>query len=102
MKAVRTICGEFQQEDIYDMDEIGLFWRQSPKLSTQSQPGRRRDKSRVSLVICCNCTGSDRLPLWIIGRTKAPHALRRVNLSAMGCIWRSNTSAWMTTIIMEQ
>ena len=27
MKAVRTLCGEYLEDDIYNMDETGLYWR---------------------------------------------------------------------------
>jgi hypothetical protein len=65
MKALKTICGEYQEEDIYNMDETGLFWRRSPSrgLSTQSRRGIKKDESRITVVVCTNCTGTDRLPL---------------------------------------
>jgi hypothetical protein len=27
MRLVRTLCGEYEEEALYDMDETGLFWR---------------------------------------------------------------------------
>lgn len=104
MKTVRTLCGEFAEEDIYNMDETGLFWRKAPHsgLSNQNMPGIKREKSRISLVVCTNCTGTDRLPLWVIGHAKQPQALRNVNLQGLECIWRYNKRAWMTTIIMSE
>ena len=27
MKAIRTIAGQYNEDDIYNMDESGLFWR---------------------------------------------------------------------------
>jgi Fission yeast centromere protein N-terminal domain/Tc5 transposase DNA-binding domain len=70
MRAVRTLCGDYKEEDIYNMDETGLFWRQSPSsgLTTQAKAGRKKDKNRIILTLCTNYTGSDRLPVWFIGR----------------------------------
>jgi hypothetical protein len=47
MKALQTIAGEYEDNNIYNMDETGLFWKMMPSrgLSTQSQPG-----SELSIV----------------------------------------------------
>ena len=104
MKSIQTLFGEFLEENIYNMDETGLFWRQSPTsgLATENQPGIKKDKSRLTLVTCLNCTGSDRIPLWIIGQAKVPHSLRGVNIQALGGVWRSNKKAWMNSLIMRE
>ncbi len=104
MKGLRTLAGEFQEDDIYNMDETGLYWRMTPSrgLATQSRPGLKKDKSRVSLVLCVNSTATDRLPIWIIGKAKTPRALRGVNVSTMGGEWRANKKAWMNTAVMSE
>jgi len=68
MKALRTLAGEFAEQDVYNMDETGLFWRMtlSQGLVTASQLGIKKDKSRISLVFCVNANGSDRLLVWMI------------------------------------
>jgi len=71
-------------------------------LSSHTLPGVKKDKSRITLVVCTNCSGSDRLPLWFIGHAKTPRALRGINISAIGGVWKSNKKAWMTTSIMSE
>lgn len=102
MRSIQTLCGDYEEEDIYNMDETGLFWRQSPSggLSTQQRPGIKKDKSRISIICCTNYTGSRKFPLWIIGNAKQPRSLRNVNLKALGIEWRSNRKAWMETLLM--
>jgi DDE superfamily endonuclease/Fission yeast centromere protein N-terminal domain/Tc5 transposase DNA-binding domain len=102
MRSIRTLCGEYKEEDIYNMDTTGLFWRYSPSsgLSSQPQAGIKKDKARITLTLCTNFTGSDRLPVWIIGKAQQPHALRSVNLAALNIVWRANQKAWMNQIIM--
>lgn len=104
MKAVQTLAGEYEEDNIYNMDETGLFWRQAPSsgLSTQNRPGIKKDKSRITLVACANSTGSDRLPVWFIGNAKTPRSLHGLNIRALGGIWQANKKAWMTTIIMKE
>jgi hypothetical protein len=104
MKAIQIICDEYAPEDIYNMDETGLYWRRMPNggLASEGRPGQKRDKTRITIVVASNATGSDRLPLWIIGTAKTPHALRGVNMASIGCKWRHNKKAWMRHEIMEQ
>jgi len=44
MKAIQTLCGEYPEEAIYNMDETGLFWQRSPcaGLMAQSCPGIKK------------------------------------------------------------
>lgn len=104
MRALKTLCGEFREDDIYNMDETGLFWRKPPfgASPNQSQLTTNRENSRICLVLCTNSTGSDRLPLWVIGHTHMPEALRRANLKAMDCHWRYHRQGWLTQSIMQE
>jgi hypothetical protein len=101
---LRIICDQYKHEDIYNMDESGLYWRRMPNggLSNGKIAGQKRDKTRVSIVVATNATGTDRLPLWLIGTAKTPRALRGVNIPALGCVWRWNKKAWMRHGIMEE
>lgn len=104
MKALKTIAGEYEEENIFNMDETGLFWRQPPTsgLGTQVRPGQKKEKARITLVICVNATGSERFPIWMIGTAKNPRSLKGINLQALGGVWTSNKKAWMTAFIMGQ
>lgn len=104
MAGIRTISGEYNEEDIYNMDETGLFWRLTPSngLSSSTQPGVRKDKTRISLVCCVNASGTDWLPIWFIGKAQTPRALRKINIPTMGGQWRWNKKAWMNQILMKE
>jgi hypothetical protein len=60
MRVIRILCGEYAEEDIYNMDETGLWWKQGPSagLATRARPGVKQEKSWISLVCCCNYTGT--------------------------------------------
>jgi hypothetical protein len=104
MKPIKVICDQYQPDDIYNMDETGLFWRRMPNggLSTDGHAGQKRDKTRITIAMATNATGLDRMPLWLIGTAKTPRALRGVNLRSIGCIWRWNNKAWMRHGIMGE
>jgi hypothetical protein len=72
MKVLQTLAGEFKEEGIYNMDETGLYWRMVPSLglATESRCGVKKDKSRVAPGFCMNANGTDRFPVWILGKPK--------------------------------
>jgi hypothetical protein len=84
MEAIRAICDRYQPHYIYNMDETGLFWRRMPigGLSSKGSPGYKKDKTRITLTVTTNATGSDRMPLRLIGTAKTPRALRKLNISS--------------------
>ena len=77
------------------MDESGLFWRMMPSrgLSAQSQPGLKKNKSRISVVFATNTIGTDRILVWFIGKAKTPRPLRNISVSTMGGQWQWNKKA---------
>ncbi|EPX72224.1 ARS-binding protein [Schizosaccharomyces octosporus yFS286] len=93
-------------EDVYSFDEVGLLWKLVPDKppSIEFTNGIRREKARVSIAMCCNALGTDKLPLWIIGYSKEPRAFRsaRVNIHALDVEWRSNGTAQINNIIMQE
>ena len=102
-QALRTLSGEFKEENVYSLDETGLLWCKAPSDTLPSPPRRiEKDRAHICLVVCTNATGSDRIPLWAIGHKEMPGALRGVNLKAMDCEWRHNKHAWIDVQIMSE
>ena len=87
----------FSVDDIYNMDETGLFWKLQPDtgLSTEQLAGTKKDKTRLTVVACANMSGNDKLPLWTIGRYKEPRAFKGVNMKTLGCEYKHSAKAWM-------
>ena len=85
-------------QDIYNMDETGLFWKLQPDtgLATVQLAGLKKDKARFTVVGCANMAGTDKLPLWVIGKFEKPRALKGVNRDSLGCIYEHSPKAWMT------
>ncbi|KZZ94480.1 mariner-Tc1 transposon family protein [Ascosphaera apis ARSEF 7405] len=103
IQPIRDLVKEYQPKDVFNCDESSLFWRMIPDRSytTQSLPGRKKDKSRITAHFCCNADGSERLPIWWIGTAKSPHAFRQAQIHNM-VHWRWNKKAWMTATIFEE
>jgi len=90
--AVQGIVRSYAPSDVYNCDETGLFCKRLPEkdLSTQSIPGQKQSKARITLHFCCNATGSDKPPIWFIGKSVRPRAFgtAQVHLSALDCVWK--------------
>ena len=46
------------------------------------------------MALSCNGDGSDKLPLWVIGKYKNPRCFKNVNLGNLGCTYQSNQRLW--------
>ena len=105
MADIQETIRQYAAEDVYNMDETAYRWRSVPEVGlTTSQPrGRKTDKTRITAALCCNATGSDRLPILYIGKAARPTAFRSAhvtNLESLSAKWRFNKTAWMDTNIM--
>lgn len=106
MVKVREIISQYPPKDVFNCDETGLYWRLVPNksLRTRVLPGRKKDKSRISFHFCTNFDGSERLQPWAIGTAIKPRSFQAagVNTLNLGCTWRHNKNAWMTSTIFQE
>lgn len=88
---------EFKIEDIYNLDETALFFRLEPDRTLASNiiKGTKKSKERVTLVLCCNATGTDKLKPLVIGKTNKPRCFKDFNFREI-CEYKSNDNGWMT------
>ncbi|MBA0736684.1 hypothetical protein Gogos_010207 [Gossypium gossypioides] len=65
---IRAKLENFDWKNIYNMDETDLFYRLQAdhSLATKQLEGRKKDKERLTVVVCCNEDGSDKVSLWVI------------------------------------
>ena len=73
------------------MDETGLFFRLEAdrSLATKQLEGWKKYKERITIVVCYNGNGSDKVLLWIIGKY-VPRCFKNVNINNLSS---SNISA---------
>jgi hypothetical protein len=65
LKAIREITRQYSPRDTYNADETALFCRRSPmrSLATASEPGQKVQKSRITIAVCGNADGSDKVSI---------------------------------------
>lgn len=106
MITIRRILASHPPQDIFNCDESGLCWKLYPdrSISTRTLPGQKKDEARISILFACNSDGSERLPLWVIGKSKKPRAFTQAHIEPqnLGIQWRHNGMAWITGDIFKQ
>ena len=89
------------------MNETGFNWKavSDMSLGTSQYVGGKKEKTQITAVLYCNATGTDRAPIWYIGKAARPVAFRTAqiqSLEKLGTIWRHNLTVWMDyKIIVE-
>ena len=88
------------------MDETGLFWKATldKSLIVGRLSGRKAKKARITIIHCCNADGSDKLPLWIIGKTARPRIFgyNQTAINSLPIVYKSNAKAWVNTVLATQ
>ena len=72
LRAMPILIAEYAPEDVYNMDETGLYYKAQPsKTLAQSKiKGQKIQKERFILALAVNATGTDKLKLLVVGKSK--------------------------------
>jgi len=62
---IRAIVDAYAKKDVFNMDEIGLYWRLQAdnSLATHQLEGRKINKERITLVIYANSDSNKKISL---------------------------------------
>ena len=94
-----ALLGEFTPENIFNADETGLFWKCLPDktltLKGETCSGGKKSKDRITVLVCANMTGSQKLPLLVIGKFARPRCFK--NVRTLPVQYESNAKAWMVS-----
>lgn len=91
-------------DQVYNADESGLFWRLLPKKTfvhkvEASAPGRKLAKDRITFMPCSNASGTHKLQMLVIGKSKHPRPFKNVNLPVE---YTNQTKGWMTKTLFNE
>ena len=96
---------DFSVHNVYNMDEAGLFYKMLPSVSyclpSEGQVhGTKQNKERLTFVLCCNMSGTQKLPIAIIGKSQLPTCFRKRGVPSTPYFF--NDSAWMKSDIFKK
>lgn len=88
----------FKPEDIFNVDETGIFFKCLPTrtLAFKGEKcfGGKHSKERVTCLVGSNMTGSEKLKLLIIGKSKNPRCFQKIKSLPVDYV--ANQRSWMT------
>ncbi|XP_051868769.1 tigger transposable element-derived protein 1-like [Pristis pectinata] len=98
--------GEYMPEQVFNVDETGLFWKRMPDRTFISKeekatPGFKASNDRLTLLIGGNAAGDFKLKPVLVYSCENPRALKGYAKPNLPVIWRSNRKAWMTVTIFQ-
>lgn len=101
----KVVADSYDPEFLYNADETGLVWKGLPKTTLASKrecsaPGHKVSKDRVTVLNCANCTGSHKIPLLLIGKSKKPRAFK--NVKKLPLFYKNHHKAWMTAALFTE
>ncbi|XP_033728149.1 tigger transposable element-derived protein 4-like [Pecten maximus] len=104
-KCFPTLCSQSHPNDIYNATETGLLYCVLPSkesLSTLNFPKAQNNDERLTLMVGTNMTGTDKLPLLVIGKEDNPFKSGSPVSPVSGLKYVSNDNVFMTSeIFME-
>jgi DDE superfamily endonuclease len=64
--------------------------------------GGKYSKERVTVMVGSNMTGTDKLKLLVIGKSKNPRAMKNVRKESLPVDYESNKKAWMVSDVYKR
>jgi hypothetical protein len=73
---LKVVTRKFDLCDIYNLDETALFYKLLPMstLATSAVSGTKQSKDRLTIALCMNADGSDKLKPIVINKSARPRA----------------------------
>ncbi|GFS06289.1 tigger transposable element-derived protein 4 [Elysia marginata] len=99
------ILDAFEPRNIVNADETELYFRGFPgpghcSKSTELTRGKKA-MERITLLLCANMTGEEKLPVFVIGKSKPPRSFPK-DLSKLPVRYRNSANAWMTGFLFKE
>lgn len=99
-----SLISPYDARNVFNADETGLFYECLPDrtlcLKNEKCHGGKNSKVRVTLLLCANMDGSQKLKLLMIGKSAKPRCFK--NIRSFPVEYRANKKAWMTALLFSE
>uniref|UniRef100_A0A8C4SR40 HTH CENPB-type domain-containing protein n=1 Tax=Erpetoichthys calabaricus TaxID=27687 RepID=A0A8C4SR40_ERPCA len=86
---------DLSPDQLYNADETGLYWKVLPS------KGHKSSKERIIVLACANASGSHKLKLVCIGKSKNPRSFKGTQMRNFPVLYYNQTKAWMNREIFK-
>uniref|UniRef100_A0AAV1UXA4 HTH CENPB-type domain-containing protein n=1 Tax=Peronospora matthiolae TaxID=2874970 RepID=A0AAV1UXA4_9STRA len=95
---LRILLDGYVACDVFNTDLTGNFHCMMPSraLATTPLSGKKKDKSRISIGLCSNMDGTEKLDLIVINKSLNPRCFKAIDVSKLPVHFHANAKAWMT------
>ena len=101
---LKKLMNEYNEADIFNADETALFYKLLPERSlvfkNETCSGGKRAKQRLTILLAANMSGTEKLPLLVIGNSQKPRCFK--GIKSLPVIYKANRKAWITSEIFEE
>ena len=82
---LRQTLRDYDPKDIFNCDETGLFWKMKPSHTISNGPvvGTKQSKDRVTILLTCNSTGTEKLRPLFIHKYENPRVLKNISKNSL-------------------
>ncbi|KAI7950164.1 hypothetical protein MJO28_008985 [Puccinia striiformis f. sp. tritici] len=100
---LQKLISRFPPNDVFNMDETGLFYAMPPDrgLAYSQEHGIKSNKTRITIALTCNSTGTEKLPPLFIGKWERPRCFGGKYAHQLGYQYYHNKKAWMDQKIFQ-
>ena len=101
---MQKILDGWDLNNVFNADETSFFWKsvQNHGLSTKGLPGKKLDKTRMSVLVMMNATGTEKIHLLFIATAQKPRCFLKKQGGELGFWYFFNKKAWMTGEVFAQ
>lgn len=100
----RGIAESYSEDDIFNADETACFYQLLPDRTMhfkgQQCKGGKKSHLRVTVLLCCNASGTKKIKPLVIGKYEKPRCLK--NVVSLPYDYRANKRAWMTRELFSE
>jgi hypothetical protein len=101
---LKEINIRYKAKDRFNIDEtyINPFNPPDRGMATHKISGKKKNKFRITITLACNATGTEKLPLFFIGKSAKPRCFDKKSGDQLGLYYQNNKKAWMTATLFEE
>lgn len=100
------IQSKYKADDIFNCDESGLYICFLPDCTIAKRKGQvsgfKKIKSRVTILLCCNLSGSEKRDIFVVGKSMQPRCFPRGKNSFKPFTYKNSENAWMTSKLFTE